>query len=272
MKKILLVFLIAGCASFLSAQSPIQTESSEFQTELRKIHSTLKALERSQASQKKTFNILASRMENRVDSLQAVLHATQLQAQQATDSLAGISKVQMEHAARMGSIESSLDTRTALLILAIVALAGLSLVIFFTLKKAIGEASELILKQVLKPVQASESKRQGTQASALVVDSPQKKSAITLPIEPELFTPAEEPTREADVRPVRTPQPELHVAIAEMIAAPERNPEDSGQTKSTAAHAPHKKATGQCQGVTKSGARCKRKALAGTHFCSQHTK
>jgi hypothetical protein len=270
MKKILLVFLIAGCASFLSAQSPIQTESSEFQTELRKIHSTLKALERSQASQKKTFNILASRMEGRVDSLQMVLHATQIQAQQATDSLAGISKVQREHAARMGSIESSLDTRTALLILAIVALAGLSLVIFFTLKKAIGEASELILKQVLKPVQASESKRQGTQASALVVDSPQKKSTFTLPIEPELFTPAEEQT--SDVRPVRTPQPELHVAIAEMIAAPERNPEEAKQTKSTASHAPHKKTTGQCQGVTKSGARCKRKALAGTHFCSQHTK
>jgi hypothetical protein len=265
MKKILVAVLLAGCVSFLTAQTQVQTESPELQTELRKLHSTLKALQRSQASQKKTFNILA----NRVDSLQTALHATQAQAQQTNDSLAAIEKVQAEHAARMDAFDGSLETRSILVIVALMAVALLSLVIFFTLKKAIADASTIILGQAVTAARATEAKKQET-VSPLIVDRPQKSSAVTLPIEPELFSQAGVETPAPAAAPQTPAKPALHVAIAEMIAAPEAPA--APKHAAASARTPQKKTTGQCQGVTKSGARCKRKALAGTHFCTQHTK
>ncbi|MGE5314749.1 MAG: hypothetical protein ACM3Q4_08660 [Acidobacteriota bacterium] len=259
MKKLYVVILAALCLSMASAQTQVQTESSELQTELRKLHSTLRALQRTQASQKKTFNILAQR----VDSLQSALRVTQTQTAQTADSIAGLSKAQSEQSARIDAIEVSLDTRTALLILALVAVGGLSLVIFFTLKKAIAESSELILQQALKGAADAAVKKQQA-VSALIAETEKKHQPITLRIEPELFAP---PVEEKPAVPeAHAP---IHQAIAEMIEAPEREQEKPA----VAERAPQKKtAPRQCQALTQSGTRCKRKASAGSQYCAQHSK
>ncbi|HLP17806.1 MAG TPA: hypothetical protein VK470_16200 [Bacteroidota bacterium] len=273
MKKLLTALLLAGCVSFLSAQSQVPADSPDLQQEFRKLHSTVKALQRAQVSQKQTYNILATRF----DSLQQVLNTVQAQARQTNDSLSAFSKAQTEQASRIDSVETSLDMRTALLIVALVAIGALSLVIFFTLKKAIVEASEIILEQTAKlkpaPVQPK-----AQPVSAFIVESPMKRASVMLPIEPELFSPVEEPAAMSNtfapaapspIDPVPTElKPGLHVAIAEMISDPERMPEAPAPT--TIKRARKEKTTGQCQGVTKSGARCKRKAAQGMQYCTQH--
>ena len=277
MKKSLIIVLLAGCVSLLSAQDRTVGENTDLQKELKTLNSTIKALKRTQAAQKKTFNILAAR----IDSLQGTVHATQVLAAQTVDSVAVLSKTQAAHAQRIDAVEVSLETRTVLLILALIALAALSLVIFFTLKKAIVESSEVLRQQIQKPASFEVKKHESKAVSPLVVESPQKKSTITLPIEPELFEAAAKKANAAETPVPATP--DLHVAIAEMIAAPERaaktpapaapkQPATKAAEPKAHAEKPHAKAVAHCQGVTKSGSQCKRKPIAGTHFCSQHTK
>jgi hypothetical protein len=274
MKKSLIIVLLAGCVSFLSAQDRTVSENTDLQTELKTLHSTIKALQRSQAAQKKTFNILATR----IDSLQGAVRSAQAQAGQAVDSVVVLSKTQAAHTTRLDTIEVSLETRTILLIIALVVLAGLSLVIFFTLKKAIVEASEILQQQMQKPPTFEVKKHESKPASPLIVEAPQKKAAITLPIEPELFEAAAKLAAAEDKQvPPRT---DLHVAIAEMIAPPEVPaapaapvvPAPAAKVPDAPAREPHAKTAAHCHGVTKAGSQCKRKPVAGTKFCTQHTK
>jgi hypothetical protein len=266
MKKSLFIVLLAGCVSFLSAQDRTTGENPDLQKELKTLHSTIKALQRSQILQKKTFNILASQL----DSLQSAVRSTQGQTAQVADSMIVVSKIQAAHAQRIDSLEVSLETRTILFILALVAMAALSLVIFFTLKKAIVEASEVLRQQIPKQASFEVKKHEAKAVSALIVESAQKKTAITLPIEPELFEAAKHAAAAEAPAARRT---DVHVAIAEMIAPAKHDEKPAAhETPARAAHTPaaQSKAAAHCHGVTKTGSQCKRKPVTGTKFCSQH--
>lgn len=283
MKKTLILVLLASCVSLLPAQERVAGETPDLQTELKTLHSTISAMRRSQAAQKKTYNILAARL----DSLAGAVKTTQAVAAQTTDSVARLSKTQSEYALQLEAIEGSLNTRSGLLILALVVLAGLSLVIFFTLKKAIVEASEIVMTQTAKPSPYVMRRHDPKHVDAFVVEPAQKKTPVTLPIEPELFEAVQQ--HAAAVQPAPAP-PELHVAIAEMLSPADHV--EAAEAKAAAAphaaeapaaavevpavapaqHKTRAKSSAQCHGVTKAGSQCKRKPVAGTHFCSQHTK
>ncbi len=260
MKKSFLIVLLAGSVSLISAQDRTTGENPDLQTELKTLHSTIKALQRSQAAQKKTFNILASRL----DSIQGAVRSTQVQTAQVVDSVIVVTKAQAAQTQRIDAIEVSLETRTMLFILALVAMAALSLVIFFTLKKAIVESSEILRQQIPKLNSFEVKKHESKPVSALIVEPAQKKTAITLPIEPELFEAAKHAAAATEKPAV--PGKDMHVAIAEMIAPVKH----SEKPAAPAAHG-HSKTAAHCQGVTKAGSQCKRKPVAGTKFCSQHT-
>ncbi len=251
MKTSLIIVLVASCVSFLPAQERSAAEVANLETELKTLHSTIRALKRSQAAQQKTFNIMATRL----DSIAGAVKATHLQASQTVDSVARLSKTQSDYSLKLQSFEDTLDVRSALLIVALLALGALSLIVFFTLKKAIVEASQIVLEQATRPSSFTVKKQEPRQASAFVVEPHQKRTPVTLPIEPELFE-AVQKHAEAEAAPT-APAPVLHGAIAAMIA-----PEEQPAAK-TASH---------CHGVTKAGSQCKRKPVAGTRYCSQHTK
>jgi hypothetical protein len=259
MKKSLFIILLAACISMLSAQNQTVSANPDLQKELQSLNSTIKALRHTQAVQRRTFNILASR----VDSLRVAVKATQIAAQstqmlasQTADSVTLLSKTQSLHTQSIDTLDAALNMRTTLIILALVALGALSLVIFFTLKRAIGDAVQLLEMQIARPSSAETRKYEAKAVSPLVVETPQKKTSMTLPIEPELFEP---------------PASKHHVAIAEMMS-PKESGAESPAVQTERATKPHAKAAAHCQGVTKSGSRCKRKPISGTHFCAQHTK
>jgi len=251
MKKSLIIVLLTSCTSFLPAQENAAAGAPDVQTELKTLQSTVRALKRSQAAQKKRFTLLAARL----DSITQAVTAARLETSQTADSVAQLSKTQSGYSLRLASVEDTLDVRSALLIVALVALGAFSLIIFFTLKKAILEASQIVLEQASRPVSFTVKKHETTHASAFVVEPHHKRTPVTLPIEPELFETAR-PHAEAEAAP-EVPGPGLHVAIAAMIAPKEQ---------------PAAAASSHCKGVTRAGSQCKRKPVAGTQYCSQHTK
>ncbi len=155
MKKYLfLISLLLFCASIFAQTPDSILTKSEFHMEISKLTSKIKSLEKNNSDLQQTNFI----QKKQIDSITSQLSVAQLNIQQILDSLhitaATVSISNRQTQNQIQNINQTISNRTLFWIIAILAVALLSVVIFFSLRSKLSSSTKNLDSQIAKTNQA----------------------------------------------------------------------------------------------------------------------